>query len=116
MGCTGVGTLSAMMATTPFVAAMQAVTPNQMRAQISALYLFVFSGIGGGLGSLLFGAITDYVVRDEDNIRYTLAGTAAVMAPLALLVISGARKPYGRAVAAIKAAEAAVASGPIPTH
>ena len=116
VGCTGVGTLSAMMATTPFVAAMQAVTPNQMRAQISALYLFVFSGIGGGLGSLLFGAITDYVVRDEDNIRYTLAGTAAVMAPLALLVISGARKPYGRAVAAIKAAEAAVASGPIPTH
>jgi MFS family permease len=103
--CSGVGILAAMMATTPYVAAMQTITPNQMRAQVSAIYLFVFSGLGSGLGSLLFGAVTDLIVKDEANIRFTLAGAAAVMAPLGVLIISLARKPYGEAIAAIKAAE-----------
>jgi len=106
--CSGVGILAAMMATTPYVAAMQTITPNQMRAQVSAIYLFVFSGLGSGLGSLLFGAVTDLIVRDEANIRFTMAGAAAVMAPLGVLIISLARKPYGEAIAAIKAAEGAV--------
>ena len=109
VACSGVGIVCAMMAVTPYVAALQTVTPNQMRAQISAVYLFVFSGIGSGLGSMLFGAITDFIVRDENNIRYTMSGAAAIMAPLAVLIMSRARKPYGRAIAAIKAAEAQAA-------
>ena len=106
LACSGVSFAGTMAATTPYVAALQSVTPNQMRAQISALYLFVFSGIGLGLGSVLFGAITDLVVRDEQNIRFTLAGASAVMAPLAVFIISRARVPFGRTIAALKADEA----------
>ncbi len=107
--CSGAGLVCSMMATTPYVAAMQTVTPNQMRAQVSAVYLFVFSGLGSGLGSPLFGFITDFIVKDESHIRYTMSGAALVMGPLAVLIISRGRKPYGRAIAAIKAAEAAQA-------
>jgi MFS family permease len=106
MGCWGVGTACIMTGANPYVAAMQSVTPNRMRAQVSALYLFVFSGIAFAFGSSVFGAITDFIVRDEQKIRYTLAGASAVFSPLAILIISFARKPYGRMVAELKAAEA----------
>lgn len=110
----GIGIMAAMMGATPFVAALQSVTPNQMRAQISALYLFVLSGVAGGLGAVVFGAITDYIVRNESAIRYTMSGAAAVMGPLAVIIIWRSMRPYGRAISAIKAAEAGAATTALP--
>lgn len=105
--CTGAVGVSVMTAATPFVAALQSVTPNTMRAQISALYLFVLSGLGGGLGPLLIATVTDLLLPSENQIRYAIAGVSLALGVPAVLLISRSRIPYGRAIAAIKAAEAA---------
>jgi MFS family permease len=88
-------------------AAIQGVTPNQMRGQVTALYLFVFTVIGQGLGPNFISFFTDVVIRDESNIRLAMALTAAFMTPIAALIIWLGVKPYGRAIAEIKAREAA---------
>jgi hypothetical protein len=49
-------------------AALQIITPNQMRSQITALFLFVFSIIGFGLGPTVVALFTDYVFHAESQI------------------------------------------------
>jgi hypothetical protein len=44
-------------------AALQAVTPNRLRGQVSALYLFFVNLAGIGLGSFLTGWINDSMLR-----------------------------------------------------
>lgn len=46
-------------------AGVQEITPASMRAQTSALYLFVVNLIGLGLGPTFVAGLTDYVFRDE---------------------------------------------------
>jgi MFS family permease len=53
-------------------AALQQVVPNEMRAQISALYLFVASLVGLGLGPTAVALVTDRVFHDDDMVRYSL--------------------------------------------
>ena len=53
-------------------AAVQELTPNRMRAQISALYLFVVNIIGLGLGRTAVALFTDYVFGRDDAVRYSL--------------------------------------------
>jgi MFS family permease len=55
------------------VAGLMMITPNQLRAQSTALYYFVINVIGLSIGSAAVGAITDYVFGDEAALRYTLA-------------------------------------------
>jgi MFS family permease len=78
----------------PANAALQAVTPNAMRAQVSALYLFVFNLIGFGLGPFVVAVLTDYVFAAEDCLRYSLALCAAVAANLAWPIVWLGLKPY----------------------
>jgi MFS family permease len=65
------------------IAAFQLVTPNEMRAQISAVFLFVTNLTGLALGPILVAALTDRVFADAACLRYSLAILGAVMAPLA---------------------------------
>lgn len=65
--------------------AINQVTPNQMRAQVSAVYLFAVNLIGLGLGPALVPAISDYILMDPMQIRWGLlivvlgAGTTATV-------------------------------------
>lgn len=59
-------------------AVIQLVTPNAMRAQISALYLLVVSLLGMGLGPLLMGAMTDHVFADPAALRFSMAIVSAL--------------------------------------
>jgi hypothetical protein len=68
-----------------------------MRGQVTALYLFVFAVIGSGLGPTIVALVTDYLLPSEDLIRFAMAGTAAVMAPLSAIVIWLGVKAYGQA-------------------
>jgi MFS family permease len=52
--------------------AVNQVTPNQMRAQISSAYLFTVNLIGLGIGPTLVPLISDYVLRDPMQIRWAL--------------------------------------------
>lgn len=86
----------------PQNAAIQVITPNRMRGQVTALFLFAFNIIGFGLGPLVVPLLTDFVFRDEALIGYSLATAAAVLGPLAMIVIWMSLKPYGERLAAAR--------------
>jgi MFS family permease len=75
-------------------AALQVIFPNQVRAQVSALYLFILNLGGLSLGPLLPGVFTDYLFKDPKMIGVALALTMAVAAILMIVVISATRRPY----------------------
>ena len=68
-------------------AALVVVTPNQMRAQASALYFFLYNLIGLGLGPFIVASLTDHVFGAESMLNYSLALYFTVLGPLGCLVI-----------------------------
>jgi MFS family permease len=59
-------------------AALQHIFPNQVRAQVSALYLFALNLGGGSLGPLLPGVFNDYLFHDPNMVGYSLAITIVI--------------------------------------
>jgi MFS family permease len=80
-------------------AALQEITPNQVRAQISALYLFASNMFGIGLGATVVAVFTDYVFSGGEGLRYALALTIALVAPATLVLLWCARRPFRRGLA-----------------
>ena len=68
-------------------AAIQEIMPNSMRGQASALYLFVITLIGLGLGPTAVALVTDFVFMDDNALRYSLliVTTLAVVSSVILL-------------------------------
>jgi MFS family permease len=69
------------------VAALQLITPNEMRAQVSAVYLFMINLIGIGIGPSLTGWITDTLFADEAAVGFSIALVAGISAPVAALIL-----------------------------
>ncbi len=90
----GFNTFFASLGVGPANAALQIVTPNEMRGLVRALYQFVFNVIGYFLGPLFVAFFTVVVFKDEGAIRYSLAAAAAIMGPLAIWVTWWGLKPY----------------------
>ena len=78
-------------------AAILSVTPNEMRGQVSAIYLFCISVIGGGFGPTAIALITDHVLHDEAMLRFSMSGFAAVVGPLVIFLIWKAMGCYAAA-------------------
>ena len=83
--------------------ALQSITPNQMRGQVTALFLLVFNVIGFGLGPSIITFFTDFVFHSNAKIGYSMAATVAMLAPLGVLTIWPSLKPYGRSIAEARA-------------
>ncbi len=79
-------------------ASIQEITPNQMRGQVSAIYLFFLSLIGMGLGPTLIASFTDYVFRSDLALGQSIALAVAIAAPLSALLLWLARRPYREAL------------------
>lgn len=75
-------------------AVVSTITPNQMRGQITALYLLVINLLGYGVGPALIGGITDYVFVDEAMLKYSMALTGLVTLLLASVALKIAIKRY----------------------
>jgi MFS family permease len=88
----------AMFVPGPLNAALQIITPNQMRGQATALFLFVFNVVGFGVGPTFVASLTDYVFHDEAMLRYSMALTAATMGTASVVTIWLGLKGYGEAV------------------
>ncbi|MBC6951551.1 MFS transporter [candidate division KSB1 bacterium] len=88
-------------------AAIQEVTPNQMRAQISALYLFLINLIGLGFGPTAVALTTDFVFGDENAVRYSLILVGTIALLLAALLFWLGLKPYRRSLANLQEQAAA---------
>jgi MFS family permease len=86
-------------------AALHAITPNEYRGQITALYLFAINLIGLGLGPTLVALTTDYVFMDDMAVGRSLALVTCVAAALAFGAILIARRGYGAAVALMPRAQ-----------
>jgi MFS family permease len=82
--------------TGPQNAAFQAIVPNQMRAKITATFLFMFT-IGSALGPNVVSSITTYVFDDPNKLRYSLALMHAILGPLAVWIFWKGLRPYGEA-------------------
>ena len=85
------------MGTMPFPlagTAIQLITPNRLRGQMSALYLTVINIVGLGFGPLIVGALTDYYFTEPADVRYSLALAYAFSGPLAFLFLITAFSAY----------------------
>lgn len=72
------------------VSALQQLTPNELRGQLSAVYLLVVNLLGIGFGPTLVALVTDYGFGDDNALGTSLAivgGTATLLS--ALLLFAG---------------------------
>lgn len=83
------------MVTATGAAALQIITPNQMRAQATAVYYFVIS-IFGLLGPPAVAAVTDFVFADDAALRWSLAIVCAVASLVGIVALT-ANLPHYRA-------------------
>jgi MFS family permease len=102
--CLGVTTMCGLASAVPQNSAIQRITPNRMRGQITAIYLFMFI-VFGALGSQLIGSITQRVFHSDADLWKTIVLTASILMPLAAIAISRGIKPYGREVERLEALE-----------
>jgi len=74
--------------------AINQVTPNQLRAQVSAIYLFVINVLGLGVGPALIPFINDKVFHDPAKMRYSLSLVVIVGCLLAAVLLGLVRPIY----------------------
>ena len=89
----------------PMNAALQIVTPNQMRGQVTALFLFIYNVIGFGLGPTIVALFTDYLFHSERMLGRSMAVATLTLGSLTAIIMWFGVKPYGRAMAQLKAQE-----------
>ena len=95
----------AMFATSmPFgvaAAAIQDIMPSRMRAQASAVYLFVVNMIGLGVGPTAVALLTDYLFERDNAVHYSVLLVVVLGAVLAAAILHWGRQAYGRSLAAL---------------
>ncbi len=76
------------------LAAINEMTPNQLRGTVTSVYILVI-GIGGaGIGPFAMGWVTDNVFGDPNQINFSMALVTAVMGTLGTLLIAYGLKAY----------------------
>ena len=82
-----------------FPTLIQIITPNRMRGQVSAVYLFIVNMAGLGLGPTAYAFATDYIFKSDRLLNYSLASVSVLLLTAGGALIACAIKPYSRAVA-----------------
>jgi MFS family permease len=95
--CLSVSGMCGLASAVPQNAAIQRITPNAMRGQVTAIYLFMFI-VFGALGGQLIGSVTQRVFGSDADLWKSIVLTASILMPLAAFAISRGIKPYGREV------------------
>jgi MFS family permease len=74
--------------------AVNQVTPNQYRAQVSAVYLFVVNALGLGVGPTLVPLLNDHLFHDPLKIRFSLIIIVFCAALTAIILLWIVRPVY----------------------
>ena len=82
-----------------YYVAIYLTTPNRMRAQVTAIYLFVDASIGLGFGPTAIALFTDYVYRDEALIGYSLLSVIVITCTIAFFCFFTVKKSFNEMVA-----------------
>jgi MFS family permease len=90
----GIFFMAAPMGVVP--GALQMIFPNQLRGQITALFLFVLNLGALTIGPLLPGVLNDYVFKDKMMVGYSIAVTTVISALLLFVILWATIKPYQR--------------------
>lgn len=80
----------------PSIAAFQLTTPNRMRGQIGALVQFCNNVIAFAISPLIIALFTDYLFRNEADLKYSMVLNVAIMGTIAAIVVGQGMKPYAR--------------------
>lgn len=97
-----VGTLVGQAAQGVLLTAIQDVTPNRLRGQVTAITLLAVNIIGVGLGSVVIAAFTDYLFHDEGALRYSIVLTGILVLPTMVLLLVRGMRYYREALAEIR--------------
>lgn len=82
----------------PGLAAVQMISPPEMRGRMGALIVLVTNIGGFALGPMMVGALTDYVFRDEQWVGVSIATLIVIVGSLATLIIWHVRPAFARRV------------------
>jgi MFS family permease len=74
--------------------AVNQVTPNQFRAQVSAVYLFIVNALGLGIGPTLVPLVNEHLFHDPSKIRYSLVLVVFLAASTAFILLLVVRPIY----------------------
>jgi MFS family permease len=85
------------MVTATGAAALQMITPNQMRAQTTAVYYFVIN-IFGLLGPTAVASVTDYGFGEDGALRWSLAIVCSIASVIGLVSLAAHLPHYRRSV------------------
>lgn len=75
-------------------AALQAITPNELRAQVIALYLLTVTIFGVAAGPSAVAAVTDFIYRDDTAIGSSIAIVATSAVVLGVVVLAAGISAY----------------------
>jgi MFS family permease len=82
-------------------AALQEITPNRMRGQVTAIYFLCLNLAGIGLGPTVVALFTEKLFGDPRFVGLGLAATIGLSGTLSALLLTAARRPYRRSLASI---------------
>ena len=74
--------------------AIQLITPNQMRAQVIAIFFVISVFCAIAFGATSIALVTDYVFQDDNDLRYSLAIVTAITMSAAAISLALGMKPY----------------------
>lgn len=86
--------------------ALQEVTPNQMRGQISALYILAANVAGIAIGPSVVAFMTDFIFASDAALPFSLAVTIAIFGPISAIILWIAAGAYRREMVRLGAASA----------
>ncbi|MEZ5550042.1 MAG: MFS transporter [Pseudomonadales bacterium] len=79
-------------------AALQLITPNELRGQMTAVYFFIANLVGLGLGPTVVALITDYGFRDAQSVGMSLTLLSAFAGIGSILALSSGLMHYRRCI------------------
>jgi MFS family permease len=98
----GLSAMFGFIGAVPQNAAIQTITPNEMRGQVTALYLMIFV-VGGALGSVVVASITNFVIGDESRLWLAIIIAAASLQPIAIVAMSFGLRHYRKEIERLEA-------------
>jgi MFS family permease len=104
----GIGPALMLVAAPSLNTALQIITPNEMRGQVTAIYLFTMFAAGGSIGPTFMAYLTQEVFADGSMLRYAVATSAAITFPLAAATYWLGLRAYRNRILAMRAEGAPV--------
>ena len=102
LGCMAGAAMFGLAGAVPQNAAIQRIAPNEMRGQVTAVYLFMFTFFGA-VGSLVIGLVADHVVGDPARLWQAILITASIFLPAATFFMYRGIRPYREEVERLEA-------------